>query len=276
MSRFVAGLVYQKKVGWMARKSILAYCAERANDDGSGVWASKVRIAQEVECSKQTVIDTMKAFCAEGLAREAGKRRTTNGFTVVYDLNVAAILALPDAIEDPFSVEDLRGPNLDGSNELTPRGQATGPQGVKPVDSNRPLTVHKPSNIDNSKTEAPNDLFREGDEGSDRSDGNKAKPSPEFERFWKAYPASSRKVDKIGCAKLFGQIVTGKHKTIPKVSADRIIHAVGRYAADTDPNFIAQPRTWLNQCRWEAYDDSVAERSRARSLETLPHMQRFT
>ena len=150
MSRFVAALVYQKRIGSMARKSILAYCAERANDDGSGVWASKVRIAKEVECSKQTVIDTMRAFVAEGLLIEAGKRKTSNGYVIDYRVNVAAVKALPDAIEDVFSTDDqsseLTGPDLDGSNELTPRGQATGPQEVKPVDPNRPLTVLEPSN----------------------------------------------------------------------------------------------------------------------------------
>lgn len=159
MSRYVAALVYQKRVGSMARKSILAYCAERANDDGTGVWASKVRIAKEVECSKQTVIDTMRAFVSEGLLIECGRRKTSNGYVVDYRVNVAAVKALPDAFEDPFSTDDqssdLTGPDLDGSNQLTPRGQATGPQEVKPVDPNRPLTVLKPSN----KARAESDLF---------------------------------------------------------------------------------------------------------------------
>jgi hypothetical protein len=36
MSRKVATLVYSKQVGSMARKAVLAYFADRANDDGSG------------------------------------------------------------------------------------------------------------------------------------------------------------------------------------------------------------------------------------------------
>jgi biotin operon repressor len=166
MSRFVAALVYQKRAGSMARKSILAYCAERANDDGSGIWASKVRIAKEVECSKQTVIDTLKTFVDEGLMIEAGRRKTPHGYTVEYAINIAAVKALPDAFEDPHSVDDLGsgskiGPvkPFDGSTHLTPRSQLAGPQGVNPLDPNRPLTVLKPS-IEGS------DLFSESETGN--------------------------------------------------------------------------------------------------------------
>ena len=141
MSRYVAAMVYRKRAGSMARKAILAYLAERANDDGSGIWPSKPRVAREVECSKQTVIDTFKAFVAEGLLSEVGKRKTGRGYVVEYTLNIRAIEALPNALED----DELTGPDLDRSNQLTPRGQAAGPQGVKPVDPNRHLTVPEPS-----------------------------------------------------------------------------------------------------------------------------------
>ena len=76
MSRIVASLVYSRKTGSMLRKAVLAYMAERANDDGSLIWASKQRIADEVECSKQAVIKTVQAFVAEGILCEAGKRKT--------------------------------------------------------------------------------------------------------------------------------------------------------------------------------------------------------
>jgi hypothetical protein len=141
MSRYVAALVYRKRVGSMARKAILAYCAERANDDGTGVWPAKTTVAREVECSKQTVIDVFRQFVSEGLLIEVGKRTTGNGYVVCYDLNIAAITALDDAISEA----ETTGPILDRSNQLTPKGQATGPQEVKPVDPNRPLTVPEPS-----------------------------------------------------------------------------------------------------------------------------------
>lgn len=145
MSRYVAALVYHKKVGSMARKAILAYCAERANDDGSGMWAAKSRIASEVECSKKTVIETIKAFVSEGLMVEVGRRSTGNGFVVEYDLDIAAIKALPDAIEDRFSTSEDKGSKLNRSPQFTPKGEASSPQEVKPLHPNRPVTVLEPS-----------------------------------------------------------------------------------------------------------------------------------
>ena len=232
MSRYVAGLVYRKKVGSMARKSILAYCAERANDDGSGVWPAKSTVAKEVECSKQTVIDTFRAFANEGLLIEVGRRKTGNGFVVMYDMNIAAIRALPDAISD----EELTGPILDGSNELTPRGQATGPQEVKPVDPNRPLTVLKPSN---SAREKEPSLFSE-----DPTPEKKPNVAEMFERFWKVYP---KKEGKKKASENFARAI--------KAGADpeAIIAGARRYAAacvGEDPKFIKWPQGWLTDERW--------------------------
>lgn len=154
MSRYVAALVYRKKLGSIARKSIMAYCAERANDDGSGVWASKVRIAKEVECSKHTVIDTMRTFVSEGLMIEVGQRRTTNGYVVEYALNIAQISALPDALTD----DELTGAILDRSTEFTPRGATETPQEVQLRHPNRPLTVLKPSNTGEADLFSAEDL----------------------------------------------------------------------------------------------------------------------
>ena len=124
MSRYVAALVYRKKVGSMARKSILAYCAERANDDGSGVWTAKTTIAKEVECSKKTVISIMREMVDEGLLIDCGTRKTPNGYVVIYDMDLAKIQALPDAISD----EEMTGVKLHPSPHFTPRGEPTSPE----------------------------------------------------------------------------------------------------------------------------------------------------
>jgi hypothetical protein len=247
MSRFVAALVYQKRAGSMARKSILAYCAERANDDGSGIWASKVRIAKEVECSKQTVIDTLKTFVDEGLMIEAGRRKTPHGYTVEYAINIAAVKALPDAFEDPYSVDDLGsgskiGPvkPFDGSTHLTPRSQLAGPQGVNPLDPNRPLTVLKPS-IEGS------DLFSEKKEPE-----NPDSDSDLFETFWQVFPPG-RKTDKKGTRELFWKIVHGKKRGTPKTSAETLVDGARRFAeSNPDPQWTCGPTVWLNQERWDA------------------------
>lgn len=69
MSNLVRTLVYSKKVGSMARKAVLTYFAERSNDDGSGIWASKQRIADEIEGSRQTVITVIKGLISPSIYR---------------------------------------------------------------------------------------------------------------------------------------------------------------------------------------------------------------
>jgi hypothetical protein len=128
MSRKVATLVYSKQVGSMARKAVLAYFADRANDDGSGIWTAKQRIADEIECSKQTVITTVKAMLADGLITESGRRPNGNGYTVEYAIDLAAVATLPDAKRDDEEVQILTGQELDGSTPLTPRGQPALPK----------------------------------------------------------------------------------------------------------------------------------------------------
>lgn len=105
MSRDVAALVYSRKCGSMLRKAVLAYFAERANDCGGGIWASKQRIADEIECSKQAVIKTVQKLVSEGIVIEAGKRKTQGGHTIVYDLCLDSLKALPPAKADLVEAE---------------------------------------------------------------------------------------------------------------------------------------------------------------------------
>lgn len=169
MSRNVAALVYRKRVGSMPRKAILAYCAERANDDGSGIWASKSRIAKEVECSKQTVIETMRGLVADGLMREVGQRKTTNGYVVEYAISISRLMHLPDAFESVFALDDREGSKSGPVKEVDLTSQPAGPHQsrrltppVKEVDPNRPLTVLEPSlNQEDIGSYEPLGLFKE-------------------------------------------------------------------------------------------------------------------
>lgn len=152
MSRRVATLVYSKQAGSLARKAVLAYFADRANDDGSGVWTAKQRIADEIECSKQTVITIVKALLADGLISEVGRRPNGNGYTVEYTINLPAVEALPESRRADEGVQILTGQDLDGSNSHTPRGQ-----GALPKPSlNRPYPKKdKPSLVARAKAKHP-------------------------------------------------------------------------------------------------------------------------
>lgn len=248
MSRYVAALVYRKKVGSMARKAILAYCAERANDNGGGIWSSKVTIAKEVECAKKTVIETFNAFVEEGVLILVGKKKIQNGFVHVYDMNLDAILAMPDALLD----EELRGVILNPSPGVTPRGNPELPQEVTLSDPNRPKTVLKPS----IARKRDGDLFGEGEPKA-----SKQSPDEHFETFWEAFP---KKAGKPAAKKAFGKAL--------KSGADpaKITEAARRYA-QTDAvqrGFVKYPQGWLNDERWKDADLQESETGRRRSLET--------
>lgn len=108
----------------MARKAVMVLLADKASDDGSGIWASKQRMAEEIGASKQTVIATLKALIDDGLVREAGKRKCTNGYTVEYAINVRALKSLPlvkSHIEDQS--EDLTGQEAAPVKEADLTGQ---------------------------------------------------------------------------------------------------------------------------------------------------------
>jgi len=95
MSRHVASLVYSRKVGSLLRKAVLAYVADVADHDGSGVWSSKQRIADEIEASRRGVIDCIKGLVDDGILVEVGKRKCANGFTMEYAIDLDVVSGLP-------------------------------------------------------------------------------------------------------------------------------------------------------------------------------------
>jgi len=95
VSNHLISTVYKRDLGSMARKAIMIMLADKASDDGLGIWASKQRMADEVGASKQTVITTLKGLIEDGLVREVGQRKCANGYTVEYAIDIAALEARP-------------------------------------------------------------------------------------------------------------------------------------------------------------------------------------
>lgn len=96
MSHKVVTLVCSRVVGSAAQKAVLVNMADKASDGGEGVFASKATIAAETELSLPTVKREIKALVQRGLIREAGTRVCANGHTVIYDMDIAEISALPE------------------------------------------------------------------------------------------------------------------------------------------------------------------------------------
>lgn len=162
MSNHLISEAYKRQVGNMARKAVMVLLADKASDDGSGIWASKQRMADEIGASKQTVITTIKGLIDDGLLREVGQRKCTNGYTVEYAIVVSALLALPlvgfHAEQNgnnqsntltgqtalPVNDDDLtsQGALPDGSNSLTQTPlNPPEPPLVTSADADQPLTI---------------------------------------------------------------------------------------------------------------------------------------
>ena len=102
-------------------------------------------------------------------------------------------------------------------------------------------------------TEGADDLFSANETPATvaPSIAEKGKKEEAFERFWRAFPPG-RKTDKPKAAVIFGQIVAGRRKGIPKTDAAVIIAGAERYAATSpDPQYVPMPTTWLNGARWD-------------------------
>lgn len=93
MSHKVVTLVYSRRVGSAHRKAILAYMADRASDNGQGVFCSKGTIADETEIARSTVFKTIRDLVEEGVLIEAGVQGKLTG----YALNLSALRQLPEA-----------------------------------------------------------------------------------------------------------------------------------------------------------------------------------
>lgn len=91
----IRALVRSRRFGSSARKAVISYFAERGNDAGKGVYASKATIALETELGRSTIIRVVNEFVAEGLLVISGKHKVKNGDTIRYDLGLGAISELP-------------------------------------------------------------------------------------------------------------------------------------------------------------------------------------
>lgn len=172
------GLVYSRQVGSAHRKAVLAFCADRASDDGSGVWPSKGTIARATECGRSTVIRVMAEFEAEGILVRTGKRRGSNGLQPVYRIDLKRVAKLPKVKTEtgPEIVDDDQShagtsptaglvSERDQSRSGTTTSPTAGPDLVPQRDPNHPSTIHQPSltnvPISDEAVEEPNEAPEE-------------------------------------------------------------------------------------------------------------------
>jgi len=95
MSNHLISLVYTRQLGSIVRKSVLVLMADKASDNGDGIYASKQTMADELCCSRQTVITTIKSLEDDGIVFQKALRRFSNGYTVEYCIDITRVSQLP-------------------------------------------------------------------------------------------------------------------------------------------------------------------------------------
>ena len=106
MSWKIANLCADRIFGSAARKQIIMFLADKASDDGSGIWCSKGTIQRHTELGESTVKRTITDFLREGILIETGRRPCKNGFTVIYRIMLDRVMAF----ETPPNPMRGRGP----------------------------------------------------------------------------------------------------------------------------------------------------------------------
>lgn len=95
MSNHLISECHKRKLGSMTRLAMMAYLADKASDDGRGIYASKQTMADELDTTKKTVITLIQGLIDDGLLIVVGERACVNGHTVEYAIDVEALRALP-------------------------------------------------------------------------------------------------------------------------------------------------------------------------------------
>ncbi|MCF6317304.1 MAG: hypothetical protein L3J30_13745 [Marinosulfonomonas sp.] len=223
MSWRIANECAERRFGSAARKQIIMFLADKASDDGSGIWCSKGTIQRHTELGESTVKRTINDFLREGILIETGQRRCQNGYTVIYRIVLARIYQLESTAEpdietgvtvDPVQSEPGRGSMVDG---------VRGPRWTP----NHPKTIHKPPTRRREAAEEVENL--------------------ELEKILAAYP-EERIRDRPTCLR---QISTAVAEGIPP---EDLLMAVKAYAAETagyTRGKVCFSDNWFKSQRWE-------------------------
>jgi biotin operon repressor len=214
MSNKISNLVQTKKIGSLTKKAILMYMADKASDDGSGIWVSKKNMAADLEMTDRAVRIHIKDMIAMGVLVEAGQRQCKTGYTVDYTINVEVVGSLGSTREATEQHAPLNDVHPYPCMSFTPTPE---PRSPKP-----PIEPSKEPNT-SSKDDEVNYYF---------------------DQLWALYP---RKVGKGQARKAF-KAASKKadfYDLLPKLM-DYVQTLEGK-----DKQYIPHLATWLNGERWE-------------------------
>ncbi|QRZ15574.1 hypothetical protein JWJ88_14675 [Paracoccus methylovorus] len=139
MSNLISASVQRRVVGSATRKSVLLYMADKAADDGSGIWTSKSNIARDLELSRRAVQLAIQDLIRDGLVTETGQRDCKHGFTVEYSIVIEAVDNLTSTRGQPVdnlaATREQGSPRESGARVTRERGS---PHPVNQIHPNHP------------------------------------------------------------------------------------------------------------------------------------------
>ncbi|MCP4207669.1 MAG: hypothetical protein GY767_11560 [Shimia sp.] len=240
MSWRIANECAERRFGSAARKQIIMFLADKASDDGSGIWCSKGTIQRHTELGESTVKRTINDFLQEGILIQTGQRRCQNGYTVIYRIVLDGVSQLESTAEpeietgstvDPVQSEPGTGSMVDGVG---------GPQWTP----NHPKTIHKPPTRRREAAEEVEDF--------------------ESEKILAAYPEDRIRNPRTSLRLIAATVKAG-------VKPDDLLQAVKAYAKESEGytrSKVCFSDNWFKMRRWEkGLAEVQADREKAREAE---------
>jgi hypothetical protein len=241
MSWRVANTCAERKFGSATRKQIIMFLADKASDDGSGIWCSKGTIQRHTELGETTVKRTVREFLKEGILVETGARNCKNGFTFVYRIDLNKVEALEPTLEPEIETGSTVAPVQFGPGTGATVAGVPGP----PRPPNHPKTIHKPPT---RKREAAAD--------------------EDVEMVLAAYPPDRLRGKVVCLAQIEDAMKEG-------IAPEDLLQAVQVYATDSTGftrSKVCFSDNWFRSRRWQGYiKDIRAKREEAQAASTDHH-----
>ncbi|WP_323008243.1 hypothetical protein [Paracoccus sp. (in: a-proteobacteria)] len=239
MSYHVEALCDRHKFGSATRKQIAMYLANKASDDGTGIWCSKYTIARHTELSLATVKRTISDFLSEGLLIATGFRKTSvHGQTVVYRIMLERVKELePLAWGKTASLTEV---TVNPVQEMSSTGLTVSP----PPGSG--CTPNNPRNYPLTPPPARLEALAADDAG--------------LAPIWDAYPADRRR-DRLTCQKNLAVALS-------EASVHELTLAAKAYASETAEytrRTVMFLDNWLRTGKWRRYVDEQRQQLRSAS-----------
>jgi len=210
-------------------KHVIKEMADRASDNGTGIYCSKQTIANDTGLSKTSVKKTVNELLGSGLIVETGKYWRGGQYTKVYKINTEMVADLPKtnkpAGEESYPLHKTQSDG--GKANSTPRlGKKAAP--------NRPITLQEPLT---REREAVGEILNYC-----------------FMLAWQAYP-EDRKRNREECAKQFKSAVALGAKPNDIVRAIQAYEQTSRGYTRSKVKFSDN---WFKNMNWHQFIEQEA------------------